>query len=101
MAEKTVYEKSLELHEKHHGKVEVISKVKKESKKGFVQVGSTKLKEDKVNTREFFVNGKSYTAQMPTQLINGRTLVSEDVLELVGQCIIDCDIEKSTVTITK
>ena len=27
MAEKTVYEKSLELHEKNHGKVEVISKV--------------------------------------------------------------------------
>ena len=32
MAEKTVYEKSLELHEKHHGKVEVISKVKVENK---------------------------------------------------------------------
>ena len=32
MAEKTVYEKSLELHEKNHGKVEVISKVKVENR---------------------------------------------------------------------
>lgn len=32
MAEKTVYERSLELHEKNHGKVEVISKVKVENK---------------------------------------------------------------------
>ena len=32
MAEKTVYEKSLDLHELHHGKVEVISKVKVENK---------------------------------------------------------------------
>jgi len=32
MAEKTVYEKSLELHEAHHGKVEVISKVKVENR---------------------------------------------------------------------
>ncbi len=32
MAEKTVYEKSLELHEEHHGKVEVISKVKVENR---------------------------------------------------------------------
>lgn len=31
MAEKTVYERSLELHEKNHGKVEVISKVKVEN----------------------------------------------------------------------
>lgn len=32
MAEKTVYERSLELHEKNHGKVEVISKVKVENR---------------------------------------------------------------------
>lgn len=32
MAEKTVYERSLELHEKNHGKIEVISKVKVENK---------------------------------------------------------------------
>ena len=32
MAEKTVYEKSLELHAEHKGKVEVISKVKVENK---------------------------------------------------------------------
>lgn len=32
MTEKTVYEKSLELHEKNHGKIEVISKVKVENK---------------------------------------------------------------------
>ena len=32
MAEKTVYERSLELHEKNHGKVEVISKVKDENR---------------------------------------------------------------------
>lgn len=32
MAEKTVYERSLELHEKSHGKVEVISKVKVENR---------------------------------------------------------------------
>ncbi len=32
MAEKTVYERSLELHEEHHGKVEVISKVKVENR---------------------------------------------------------------------
>ena len=28
MAEKTVYERSLELHEKNHGKLEVCSKVR-------------------------------------------------------------------------
>lgn len=54
-----------------------------------------------IGKTEFFVNGKSYTAQMPAQLINGRTLVSEDVLELVGECIIDYDMEKSIVTIRK
>lgn len=32
MAEKTVYERSLELHEKNHGKLEVISKVKVENR---------------------------------------------------------------------
>ena len=32
MTEKTVYERSLELHEKNHGKIEVISKVKVENK---------------------------------------------------------------------
>mgnify|MGYP004684382667 FL=1 len=32
MVEKTVYERSLELHEKNHGKVEVISKVKVENR---------------------------------------------------------------------
>lgn len=32
MAEKTVYERSLELHEKNHGKVEVISKIKVENR---------------------------------------------------------------------
>lgn len=32
MVEKTVYERSLELHEKNHGKIEVISKVKVENK---------------------------------------------------------------------
>ena len=32
MAEKTVYERSLELHKKNHGKVEVISKVKVENR---------------------------------------------------------------------
>lgn len=32
MAEKTVYERSLELHEKNHGKVEVFSKVKVENR---------------------------------------------------------------------
>jgi len=40
MAEKTVYEKSLELHEKHHGKVEVISKVKVENKADLAQAYS-------------------------------------------------------------
>lgn len=32
MAEKTVYERSLELHEKNHGKLEVISKIKVENR---------------------------------------------------------------------
>ena len=40
MAEKTVYEKSLELHEQHHGKVEVISKVKVENKADLAQAYS-------------------------------------------------------------
>lgn len=40
MAEKTVYEKSLELHEKHHGKVEVLSKVKVENKGDLAQAYS-------------------------------------------------------------
>ena len=40
MAEKTVYEKSLELHEKHHGKVEVLSKVKVENKADLAQAYS-------------------------------------------------------------
>ena len=40
MAEKTVYEKSLELHEAHHGKVEVISKVKVENKADLAQAYS-------------------------------------------------------------
>ena len=37
MAEKTVYEKSLELHEEKHGKVEVISKVVVENKEQLAQ----------------------------------------------------------------
>ena len=40
MAEKTVYEKSLELHEKHHGKVEILSKVKVENKGDLAQAYS-------------------------------------------------------------
>ena len=40
MAEKTVYEKSLELHEQHHGKVEVLSKVKVENKADLAQAYS-------------------------------------------------------------
>ena len=40
MAEKTVYEKSLELHEQHKGKVEVISKVKVENKADLAQAYS-------------------------------------------------------------
>lgn len=40
MAEKTVYEKSLELHEKHHGKVEILSKVKVENKEDLAQAYS-------------------------------------------------------------
>ena len=40
MAEKTVYEKSLELHEKHHGKVEILSKVKVENKVDLAQAYS-------------------------------------------------------------
>ena len=50
---------------------------------------------------EFFVNGKSYTADIPAQLLDGRTLVPVDVLEIVGECKIDCDIENSIVTIIK
>ena len=40
MAEKTVYEKSLELHEEKHGKVEVISKVVVENKEQLAQAYS-------------------------------------------------------------
>ena len=40
MAEKTVYEKSLELHAEHKGKVEVISKVKVENKADLAQAYS-------------------------------------------------------------
>ena len=40
MAEKTVYEKSLELHEEKHGKVEVISKVAVENKEQLAQAYS-------------------------------------------------------------
>ncbi len=40
MAEKTVYEKSLELHEEHKGKVEVISKVKVTNKEQLAQAYS-------------------------------------------------------------
>ena len=40
MAEKTVYEKSLELHEQHVGKIEVISKVRVENKNDLAQAYS-------------------------------------------------------------
>ena len=40
MAEKTVYEKSLELHEQKVGKIEVISKVRVENKNDLAQAYS-------------------------------------------------------------
>ena len=54
-----------------------------------------------IGRTEYFVNGKSYTTQLPAQLVNGRTLVPTDVLEAAGECKIGCDMEKSIVTITK
>ena len=63
MAEKTVYEKSLELHEKHHGKVEVISKVKVENKADLAQAYSPGVAEPCREIHKNTENVFKYTAK--------------------------------------
>lgn len=65
-----------------------------------VKSGNT-VSEIPIGASEFFVNGKGYKAEIPAQVVNGRTLVPADMLEVVGECKIVCDTEKSIVTIVK
>ena len=65
-----------------------------------VESGNT-VSEIPIGASEFFVNGKGYKAEIPAQVVNGRTLVPADMLEVVSECKIVCDTEKSIVTIVK
>ena len=63
MAEKTVYEKSLELHAEHKGKVEVISKVKVENKADLAQAYSPGVAEPCRESHKDPENVFKYTAK--------------------------------------
>jgi malate dehydrogenase (oxaloacetate-decarboxylating) len=63
MAEKTVYEKSLELHAEHKGKVEVISKVKVENKADLAQAYSPGVAEPCREIHKDPVNVFKYTSK--------------------------------------
>lgn len=65
-----------------------------------VETGNT-VSEIPIGAAEFFVNGKSYTTEIPAQVVNGRTLVPADMLGVVGECEIVCDTKISKVTIVK
>ena len=65
-----------------------------------VETGNT-VSEIPIGASEFFVNGKGYKAEIPAQVVNGRTLIPADMLGVVGECEIVCDTEKSIVTIVK
>ena len=54
-----------------------------------------------IGKTEIFVNGESRITELPAQLVDGRTLVHTDILGVVGKCEVICDMENSTVTITK
>ena len=79
MAEKTVYEKSLDLHAEHHGKIGVVSKVKVENRDDLSQAYSPGVAEP---CRQIAANPSEvykYTAKRFTNFIANKIYESKSL----------------------